>query len=183
MKFMNLLRKGLAVLALSIGFTMGSNAVAGDFMMGPYRGGPKKNVEYLIITPAVDRPEMLALLIQSYSRQPVISVPTKTDGQILYYRPNKKTVAKINEADYAKFIAFLNPAKVLVFRGNNLIPGKYLRSIPPQVCTFELTCNDWFKNALQLEDMLRISGLYKNYVKLVNEKERNRIYVPAGQQQ
>ncbi|MCI7643738.1 MAG: hypothetical protein MST10_05190 [Lentisphaeria bacterium] len=182
MKFMNLLRKGLAVLALSIGFTMCGSAVGGDYMMGPYRGGPKKNIEYLIITPAVDRPEMLALLIQGYSRQPVISVPTKEGGQILYYRPNKKTVAKINEADYAKFVAFLNPSKVLIFRGNNLIPGKYLRTISAQLCTFELTCNDWFKNALQLEDMLRISGLYKNYVKLVNEKERNRIYVPADEE-
>ncbi len=136
--------------------------------------GPKRKIETLTITANYKSPRLMAEIIQSKSRQPYILVPSanSNDKNIYLCMPNKKTVV-LNPDRLPHFIQWTNPQRLLILGGVNYVPRKYEKQLTDStVPVVRIEGKDWGRIAAQLEFMLAVSGLEKNFIRLQGELTR-----------
>lgn len=145
--------------------------------------GPKREIETLTITANYKSPRLLAEIIQSKSRQPYILVPSagSSDTNLYLCMPGGKTTL-INPAKLPHFIHWTNPKRLLILGGTNYVPRTYEKQLAEStVPMVRIEGHDWGRIAGQLEFMLAVSGLEKNFNRLQGELKRpGGIYRPIS---
>ena len=151
-----------------------------DFLQ-PYQG-PGKDVVTLVITGNYRVPRLLADLIQHESRQPYMLLPAvqDVDQNTLYFCPvnPKKTALQVKKEDFARFIRFVNPDKVVVLGDTSYVAKEYLDAISPNIPVITVT-GDWNRAAATLGTTLNLSNLKGDFAYLYAKLEKtDGLYVP-----
>ena len=109
----------------------------------PYKM-PEKNVNTLIVVGNYRKPRMLAELVQVETKQPILLVPSNSDGKI-FFMPAKDQTMPIELEDLKDFIKYLKPGKLIVLGDKRYVPEKYLKTIDPSQTVISVTNKDWYK--------------------------------------
>jgi len=129
----------------------------------PYKM-PEKNIQTLIMVANYRTPRLLADLVQSETKQPILVVPASAEGNI-YFMPadrNDKTM-KIKLADLTDFIKFVNPEKIIVLGNQKHVPNKYLNVIDPKQTVITVTNKDWAMVAKSVSRILDLKYLIRDF--------------------
>lgn len=168
-----------AVLAVLFVTAFSAYAVL-DFLQ-PYQG-PGKDVVTLVITGNYRVPRLLADLIQNESRQPYLLLPAvqDVDQNTLYFCPvnPKKPALQIKREDFARFIRFVNPDKVVILGDTSYVAKEFVDSISPNIPVITVT-GDWNRAAETLGTALNLSNLRGDFNYLYGKLEKtDGLYVP-----
>ncbi|MDD3885758.1 MAG: hypothetical protein PHI35_02675 [Victivallaceae bacterium] len=137
--------------------------------------GPKREVQTLIITGNYCSPRLMADLIQNESRQPYLLIPARDSGdtRIVFCQP--KNNIQIREGKLNDFVQFLNPRRIVVLGSVAYVPQKYVDMLGKDIPVMRIECKNWQRCAVELNDMLNLSNLDKNFAKLRAEMEDARL--------
>ena len=148
--------------------------------------GPKRKPVTLVITANYVSPRALAELIQYESGQPYLLLPAVDDADksIFFCPRDNKNSIKIPEAHLNRFINMLGVKRIIVLGNNNYIPQKYVDMLDHNTPVMRVEGNDWYRIAEELNFMLNLSNLDKNFQKI---RERlvtdGRLYRPLRSKQ
>ena len=148
--------------------------------------GPKRKPVTLVITANYVSPRALAELIQYESGQPYLLLPAAGDAdQSIFFCPrNTKNSIRIPEAHLNRFINMLGVKRIIVLGNGNYVPLKYTNMLDHNTPVMRIEGNDWYRIAEELNFMLNLSNLDKNFKKI---RERlvtdGRLYRPLRAKQ
>ncbi|MDD3153505.1 MAG: hypothetical protein PHS41_01455 [Victivallaceae bacterium] len=147
----------------------------------PYEG-PKRDVVTLVVTSNLLYPRMMAELIQAESRQPILLLPARSMDKIYFCPPKEKSPAlEVSEANLTRFISFVNPKRIVVIGGPDIVPQRYLNRIDPSMPIAVVSGRNYQRIAVMLSDMLALSNLDRNFEKLDREIRSGKLYRPNRQ--
>jgi len=144
----------------------------------PYKG-PKRDIINLRITANYRDTLLLAQVAQYHSKQPFILLPAKGQNQIFFWPARQDTAMEIAEADLTRFISFLNPQRIIVIGGTNVVPEKYLNMIPRDQTVVVIYNQDWQKVAETLNFYLRETNISNDFSRL-RAQLSGPLYVPTA---
>ena len=152
-------------------------------LIQPYQG-PGKDVVTLVITGNYRVPRLLADLIQIESRQPYLLLPAVQDvnQDVFYFCPvnPKKPALQVKREDFARFIRFVNPGKVIILGDKSYVATEYVEAISPNIPVMVIT-GDWNRAAATLGDTLNLSNLEGDFADLYSKIERSdALYMPEA---
>jgi len=148
---------------------------------GPYRPnkGPDKAIQTLVITGNYLKPRLLAELIQVESKQPVLLLPSQPGGMI-FFLPSNETAMEVDSANFAKFLKFANPKRIIVIGDERFVPESYTRQIDPNLTVWRVKNKDWKQVAEDAEDLLRLNNLARDFKRLSDQIDSGRLYRPGA---
>ena len=144
----------------------------------PYKM-PEKNVNTLIVIGNYRIPRLLADLIQSETRQPILLIPVNSDGKIFFMPAKEKTLA-VEFDDLTDFIKYLKPEKILVLGDKRYIPKKYTEAIDPSQTVISITNKSWTKVANTTSRMLGLTYLRRRFAKYNAKIKSGDLYSPEN---
>lgn len=148
--------------------------------------GPKRKPVTLVITSNYVSPRALAELIQYESGQPYLLLPAADDAdQTIFFCPrDSKKSLRVPEAHLNRFINMLNVKRIIVLGNSNYVPLKYTNMLDRNIPVMRIEGNDWYRISEELNFMLNLSNLDKNFKKI---RERlvtdGRLYRPLRSRQ
>lgn len=138
-----------------------------SFAAGWPHSGNTRKPGTLVICTNYKSPRLLADTIRALSKQPWLLFPAaETGDQRVFFMPGKGVARELRPADVKDFVKFLNPDRIVILGNENVVPQKYVRDLHRNIPVFRVDCNDWLKVGDQLEFMLNISGLGREYRKV-----------------
>lgn len=127
--------------------------------------------EVMIVTSNYVKSRVLAELIQYYTGQPILLLPTGNDKTMFVLGPKDaaKPVMEVHPKNYELFMKDMHP-KTLIFLGNEkYVPLKYIKPFKDRHATWVVNNNDWQQIALSCEDLLAIKDLRIEYLRLLHQ--------------
>jgi len=143
----------------------------------PYKM-PEKNVNTLIVTGNYRKPRLLAELIQVETKQPILLVPSSSDGKI-FFMPDKDQAMAVELEDLTDFIKYLKPGKIIVLGDKRFVPDKYLKAIDPAQTVISVSNKDWYKVSKTVTRILSLTYLDRDFRKLEAKIESGELYRPG----
>ena len=143
--------------------------------------GPKRKPVTLVIASNYISPRLLAELIQHESGQPYLMLPGKDDtDKKIYFCPRKRTGSKvIPEAHLNRFINLLGVKRIIVLGNKDYVAQKYVDMLDHNTPVMRIEGNDWYRIAEELNFMLNLSNLDKNFKKFREQlTTEGRLYRP-----
>ena len=144
----------------------------------PYKM-PEKNVNTLIVIGNYRIPRLLADLIQSETRQPILLIPVDSDGKI-FFMPAKDKTLSVEFDDLTDFIKYLKPEKILVLGDERYVPKKYTDAIDPSQTVISITNKSWTKVADTTSRMLGLTYLRRRFAKYNAKIKSGDLYSPEN---
>ena len=144
----------------------------------PYKM-PEKNVNTLIVIGNYRIPRLLADLIQSETKQPILLLPVDSDGKI-FFMPAKDQTMVIEFDDLTDFIKYLKPGKILVLGDKRYVPAKYLDAIDPTQTVISITNKSWKKVADTTSRILDLTYLKRRFGKYEAKIKSGELYRPEN---
>ncbi len=144
----------------------------------PYKM-PEKNVNTLIIVGNYRKPRLLADLIQSETKQPILLIPSDTDGQI-YFMPAKDETMSIELTDLTDFLKYLKPGKIIVLGDKRYVPENFLKAIDPSQTVISVTNKSWDKIAKTTARIMDLTYLDRRFNKYEAKIESGELYSPEN---
>ena len=148
--------------------------------------GPKRKPVTLVITANYVSPRALAELIQYESGQPYILLPDQNDAEkkIFFCPRDTKKSLQIPEMHLNRFINLLGVKRIIILGNKNYVPQKYIDMLDHNTPIMRVEGNDWYRIAEELNFMLNLSNLDKNFRK-IREKlvTDGRLYRPLRSKQ
>lgn len=150
---------------------------------GPYRPnqGPDKSIQTLVVTANYLKPRLLVDLIQYETKQPIMLLPTQPGGMIFFLPANGAEAQEIDSANFAKFIKFVNPKRILIIGDERFVSDNYVRQIDPNLTVWRVKNKDWKQVAEDAEDLLRLNNLARDFRRLSDQIDSGRLYAPGAQ--
>ena len=148
--------------------------------------GPKRKPVTLLITANYVSPRALAELVQYESGQPYLLLPAVDDAdRTIFFCPrDSKNSISVPEAHLNRFINMLGVKRIIVLGNSNYIPQKYVDMLDHNTPVMRVEGNDWYRIAEELNFMLNLSNLDKNFERI---RERlvtdGRLYRPLRSKQ
>lgn len=172
---------GKFVAVLSVGI-VALSAKADSFWewTRPFKG-PGRKVTTLVITGNYKRPLALAQLIRAESRQPYLLVPAQESGlkDVFFCPVSERTPAvKLRAEDISRFVALLNPEKVIVLGDARYVPEKYVPVLDGRIPIVRIDCDDWERNAKMLGSLLDLNYLERDYQRIGKKLDKDQLYRP-----
>ena len=132
--------------------------------------GNTRRPDTLVICTNYKSPRLLADTIRALGKQPFLLFPAaETRDQRVFFMPSKATPRELRPREVKDFIKYLNPKRIIILGNENVVPAKFTGEFYRNVPVFRVDCNDWLKVAEQLEFMLNISGLGREYRRVYEE--------------
>ncbi len=147
-------------------------------LLRPYRN-PNKTVNTLIVIGNRRKPRLLADIIQVETRQPILAIPSDSDGKI-FFMPVKDTTMEVEFDNLRDFIKYLQPEKILVLGDERYVPNKYLEQIDPSQTVIRITNKKWSDIAAAVDRLLNLTYTEREYKKAEAELESGKLYRPSG---
>jgi hypothetical protein len=142
----------------------------------PYKM-PEKNVNTLVVIGNYRKPRLLADLIQNETKQPILLIPSNSDGKI-FFLPAKDQTMPIELGDLTDFIKYLKPGKIMVLGDKRYVPEKYLKAIDSSQTVISVSNKDWNKVAKTSSRILDLTYLERRFRKYENKIESGDLYRP-----
>lgn len=153
--------------ALVLAVVVGVNAA---FASSWAASGTKRTVTTLIVCSNNKSPRLLADLIMVESKQPYLLMPSpNSKDKRIFFCPARGPALEIPEKDLAPFVNFLKPKRIVVLGGELYVPNRYFKGFDSAIPLFSVKGTDWQRIADELEFMLNISGLSRDYKRLRSE--------------
>jgi hypothetical protein len=174
--------KKLAGYGLSVALALVSAAVFANSWDGPYKPnkGPDKEINTLVITGNYLKPRLMAELIQVEAKQPILLLPSQPGGMI-FFLPSNDTAMEVDSANFAKFLKFANPKRIILIGDERYVPESYAKQINPNLTVWRVKNNDWKQVAADAEDLLRLNNLSRDFNRLSDQIDSGRLYQPGAE--
>ncbi len=184
MKYFKNLNLTIAILTFCT-ITMFASFAKADFWSwtNPMRG-PDQNINTLIITGNYVPSRILAELIQSNNRQPILLIPSSNSkNQSIFFMPPQKSAAalELKQSELSRFISFVGAKQVIVLGDNKYVPEKFVKLIPTDQTIWIVKANHWRSIAASTGKLLNLSNLASDYDKLLDQATLNNQYIPTEQ--
>ena len=127
-----------------------------------------KRPELLIVTGNYVKSRILAELIQTREKQPVLLLPTGTEKNLYALGP-KKEAMEVNAADFAEFVEFLKPKQIIFLGDKNYCPQSWIDKVKDDHACWVADSSDWEQVAISAERMLKIKNLAIDYLYLLHQ--------------
>jgi hypothetical protein len=130
--------------------------------------GPKRKPVTLVITANYVTPRLLAELILNESGQPYLLLPAADqDNKKIFFcsRKNNNTMV-VAEKHLNRFINFLGVKRIIVLGNADFVPQRYIDMLDHNTPVMRIESSDWYRIAEELNFMLNLSDLDKNFKKL-----------------
>lgn len=129
----------------------------------PYKM-PEKNIQSLVIVGNYRQPRLLAELVQSETKQPILVVPASGEGNV-YFMPadREDKTMEITQNDLTDFIKFVNPDKIIVLGDKRYVPERYLAAIDPKQTVITVTNKEWAEVAKTTSRILDLKYLIRDF--------------------
>jgi hypothetical protein len=170
-------KKGLVVAVTAL-FVSSAFAVNMKDLSQPYQG-PSQDILTLIITSNYKKSRLLAELIQNATKQPILLLPAGDQKCIFFMPKNGKLAQEITESQFAKFIEFVNPQKIVILGDSGFVPRKYVEQIEKKMVVVQLNSQDWIANATAAGTILDLHYLARDYTRLYRQIESGKLYSPT----
>jgi hypothetical protein len=144
----------------------------------PYKM-PEKNVNTLIVIGNYRIPRLMADLIQSETKQPILLVPGDTDGKI-FFMPAKDQTMPVEFDDLTDFIKYLKPGKIVVLGDKRYVPEKYLNAIDSSQTVISITNKSWKRVAETTSRILDLTYLKRRFRKYEAKIKSGDLYRPEN---
>ncbi|MDD3119404.1 MAG: hypothetical protein PHQ27_09510 [Victivallales bacterium] len=144
----------------------------------PYKG-PRRDIVSLIVTANYRDTLLLAQLVQYHTKQPFILLPAKGQKQIFFWPARQSAALEISEKDLSRFIAFLNPQRIIVIGAENVVGRKYLNMIPHDQTVMVIYNENWQKVADALDGIMRAPSISVDFERLRGELNNGALYAPT----
>jgi len=133
----------------------------------PYRG-PKRDVITLMITSNYKHPLVITQLVQNQTKQPYLLLPAINGKGIFFNPPRERSEAalEINEANFARFIKFVNPQQIVILGGKEYVADKYRKMIAKEIPVITIEGNNWQRIADRISIILDAGNVGDDYKKL-----------------
>ena len=154
-----------------------SSAFAGFWAWSTPYQGPEKDVITLIITANYQMPRALAEVIQYDNRQPILLLPYRGARGIFFMPGSKKPALEIQADQFAQFVCFLNPKRVIILGDSRYVSEDYRKLLEFNGFSPVTFSGDWFKVSRDIAKLLRLQNLEANYARVVNDTTGN--YIPG----
>ncbi len=167
--------------ALTVTMALVSASLFAGSWDGPYRPhqGPDKEIQTLVVTGNYLKPRLLAELIQVETKQPILLLPSQPGGMI-FFLPSNETAMEVDNANFAKFLKFANPKRIIVIGDERFVPESYTRQIDPNLTVWRVKNQDWKQVAEDAEDLLRLNNLARDFKRLSDQIDSGRLYQPGA---
>ena len=144
--------------------------------------GPKR-AETLVITGNYVKSRILAELIQTKNKQPILLLPTGNESDTMFFITPIEDTLEVKKEDFLKFINFLDPERVLSLGNEAYTPAEYIEPLKDQIPVWSVTNNDWETIAFGVEELLKIKRLGYDYLVLLNQLDDKGRLKPAASTQ
>lgn len=130
--------------------------------------GPKRKPVTLVITANYVTPRLLAELILNESSQPYLLLPAadQENKKIFFCSRKNNNTMVIAEKHLNRFINFLGVKRIIVLGNASYVPQRYIDMLDHNTPVMRIESNDWYRIAEELNYMLNLSNLDKNFKKL-----------------
>ena len=130
--------------------------------------GPKRKPVTLVITANYVTPRLLAELILNESSQPYLLLPAadQENKKIFFCSRKNNNTMVIAEKHLNRFINFLGVKRIIVLGNTSYVPQRYIDMLDHNTPVMRIESNDWYRIAEELNYMLNLSNLDKNFKKL-----------------
>ena len=148
--------------------------------------GPKRKPVTLLITANYVSPRALAELVQYESGQPFLLLPAANDTNqsIIFCPREKKDAYAIPEAHLNRFIKMLDVKRIIVLGNTTYVPQKYIDLLDHHTPIMRSEGKDWYRIAEELNFMLNLSNLDKNFRKIRSQLvTEDKLYRPLRNRQ
>lgn len=143
--------------------------LCGCAFAGPWSSlGPKRKPVTLVITSNYVTPRLLAELILNESGQPYLLLPAadEADKKIFFCSRKAQNTMVVAEKHLNRFVNFLGVKRIIVLGNANFVPQRYIDMLDHNTPVMRIESNDWYRIAEELNFMLNLSNLDKNFKKL-----------------
>ena len=130
--------------------------------------GPKRKPVTLVITANYVTPRLLAELILNESSQPYLLLPAadQENKKIFFCSRKNNNTMVIAEKHLNRFINFLGVKRIIILGNTSYVPQRYIDMLDHNTPVMRIESNDWYRIAEELNYMLNLSNLDKNFKKL-----------------
>lgn len=129
----------------------------------------KKRADTLIVTSNYANPRLLAELVQLKTHHPIIILPASQKSNQFYYLGTATEAFSENMANLKKFITILNPVSILILGDENYVNNETLKILSDVAAPITVKAKDWDATAKAVENILKLRGLTKEYLRLSNK--------------
>jgi hypothetical protein len=133
------------------------------------KGQRAKRADILIVTSNHIKSRMLAESIQSYTKQPVLLLPTGNETEDMFLLLPDGESDEIDRDDFVRFVDFLQPRNVLFLGDENYVPSEFIEEIKDVVGSWSVAGNNWELIAFSVGDMLKLKNLGFDYLVYLNQ--------------
>ncbi|MCF7792306.1 MAG: hypothetical protein K9L78_03270 [Victivallales bacterium] len=144
--------------------------------------GPGQKISTLIVTGNYAKPRILAELIQSETRQPILLLPA--EGSDIYFLPpdrNGDKAMKIKLDELRNFINFIGSKQIILLGDNEYIPERYSDEISDTQTVCRITSRKWQNIANTVGKFLNLPNLPGDY-KNLEEKMTSEVNYERAQE-
>ena len=109
----------------------------------------------------------MADTIQAESKQPYLLLPApQSKDERVFFVPSKGPAIELAPAKVVHFVRFLNPRRVVILNGVDLVMPKYKAFFDTNIPTMVVNSRNWERTAQELSYMLNITTLARDYKRL-----------------
>jgi len=158
-------RQGLCILALSLAACLGADA-AGLLGRIPFlrRFSSENRVDALLVVGNYLEPRLLAELVQSKTKQPLLIVSPEAVGTTkLFFMPWDPPAHELPASDYLGFVSLLNPKQVVFIGDDVYMPRPYVDQLRGRFPIVTVASGDWQKDAKALAEMFGCRNVPKAF--------------------
>ena len=129
--------------------------------------GNKRDVVTLVVCTNTKSARLMADTIQAESKQPYLLLPApQSKDERVFFVPSKGPAIELTPAKVVHFIRFLNPRRVVILNGVDLVIPKYKAFFDTNIPTMVVNSRNWERTAQELSYMLNITTLARDYKRL-----------------
>ena len=139
---------------------------------GDIRYKKGKRIPNLILTADYRSPATLAEIARRDSHVMYILLPTEysPEQKIMVYPPKIEDAFELPEEKLSSFLAFVNPKRVILLGGTEVIPPKYRLAVGPKTERAEIEDLNWNINSVILGNLLMDREMQKKFRRALNER-------------
>lgn len=119
----------------------------------------------LILTADYRSPATLAEIARRDSHVMYILLPTEysPEQKIMVYPPKIEDAFELPEAELSRFLAFVNPKRVILLGGTEVVPAKYRLAVGAKTERAEIEDLNWNFNAIVLGNLLMDRSMLQKF--------------------
>ena len=180
--------------AVAIGFAVTATVEAGflsKLNVFQYWSG-KSRVDTLMVTGNYAKSRLLAELVQSKTKQPILLVEPGTRGEEMYFLPAAPEALAVEKAKFVEFVDFLlqpqdqkrarrhKQGRVVFIGDTDFVPQEFVDTLRDRFPTFIVASDNWQNNAEALARLFKYKKLPQHYSDLLAQLAAADAQAPAA---